>query len=109
MDNTYQKLFETIQQRMKEGDADESYVAKMRDKGRNKICQKVGEEATEVVIAALKESKKDLTNESVDLLFHLFILWAERGIDPKQVTKEIERRMDISGLDEKRLRAKKKS
>ena len=83
---------------------EESYVAKMHQRGLNKIAQKVGEEATEVVIAALAESHEDLVNESTDLIFHLMLLWEEKGVTPEEVMAEIRRRMGFSGVDEKRNR-----
>lgn len=83
---------------------DESYVAKMFAKGRNKMVQKVGEEATEVVIAALAEGNKATVNESADLLFHLLVLWAEMGISVEEILLEMQRREGQSGLDEKKNR-----
>jgi len=83
---------------------DTSYVAKMFAKGERKLAQKVGEEATEVVIASLTESKDDFINESADLLFHLSMLWAEKDIHPDDVMQELEKRMGTSGIDEKAAR-----
>lgn len=62
-----------------------SYVANLCDLGINKIAQKVGEEATEVVIAALNEGDSELANESADLLFHLMILLKNRGLSLSDV------------------------
>ena len=93
MTETLSTLREVIDSR-KDVAPSESYVAKMFDKGLNKVCQKVGEEATEVVIAALAESKTDLVYESADLLFHLSILWAQKGVSPEDVMAELEKRMN---------------
>lgn len=103
MSITLNKLRKIIEDR-RNGDPRKSYVAKLFKQGRGKICQKLGEEATEVVVAALDEKKKHLVSESADLLFHLSMLWAERGITPDQVMKELEDRMGLSGIDEKAAR-----
>lgn len=98
-----EKLYDVIESR-KGADKSVSYVAKMFHKGTNKIAQKVGEEAVETVIAALAETREDLVNESADLLFHLLILLADKGVKPAEVVAELDRRMGLSGLDEKALR-----
>lgn len=59
---------------------DGSYVNRLRDKGLNKIAQKVGEEGVETVIAALNETENDLINEASDLIFHLLVLLKEKNI-----------------------------
>ena len=78
-----------------------SYVARLHAKGLGKIAQKVGEEATETVIAALTGNDADLTGEASDLLFHLLVLLGERGIALDAVLAELEAREGTSGLDEK--------
>lgn len=86
------------------GDAKDSYVASLFAKGREKIAQKVGEEATETVIAALTGDTRALTAEAADLLFHLLILLDEAGLDFDAVLSELERRDGVSGLQEKARR-----
>ena len=103
MTDTLKKLCEVIEDRRGKS-PDKSYVAKMFKKGRNKICQKVGEEAAEVIIASLAEKKKDVVSESADLLFHLCMLWADKGVSIDKVMAELESRMGMSGLDEKAAR-----
>lgn len=71
---------------------DESYVNRLRERGINKIAQKVGEEAVETVIAALAETEHDFINESSDLLFHLLVLLREKGLDLKTIAKNLEGR-----------------
>ena len=83
---------------------DSSYVASLFGKGREKIAQKVGEEATETVIAALSGDPAKLTAEAADLLFHLMILLAEGGLSVNDVLTELERREGLSGLEEKAAR-----
>jgi len=58
-------------------------------RGKFRICEKIGEEAVETVIAGVAEGKKEVVGESVDLMFHLMILWAERGVETKDIEKEI--------------------
>ncbi len=70
----------------------DSYVNRLRQKGLNKIAQKVGEEGVETVIAALAETETDLINESSDLLFHLFVLLREKGISLDQLGHNLEKR-----------------
>jgi phosphoribosyl-ATP pyrophosphohydrolase len=103
MSDTLKKLQELIESRRNES-SDNSYVASLLEKGTKKIAEKVGEEATEVVIASLVETKEDLINESADLIFHLSVLWADKGIAPDDVMTVLENRMGISGLDEKAKR-----
>lgn len=69
-----------------------SYINRLQAKGINKIAQKVGEEATETIIAALNERKKDFVNETSDLLFHLLVLLQEKNISLKKIAKNLESR-----------------
>lgn len=85
------QLERIVQQRYEEP-SEESYVNKLRQRGLNKIAQKVGEEAVEVVIAALAETEYDFINESSDLLFHLIVLLREKGLDLETVAKNLEGR-----------------
>jgi len=71
---------------------EDSYVNKLKLKGINKIAQKVGEEAVETVIAALKETETDFVNESSDLLFHLMVLLKEKNISLQRIAKNLEER-----------------
>jgi phosphoribosyl-ATP pyrophosphohydrolase len=96
-------LFSTIESRRK-ADPSKSYTAKLFGKGRAKIAQKVGEEATEAVIEGIQGDKKRLAEESADLLYHLLVLWADAGVKPGDVWTIIEDRMSYSGDDEKRHR-----
>jgi phosphoribosyl-ATP pyrophosphohydrolase/phosphoribosyl-AMP cyclohydrolase len=69
-----------------------SYVNKLRNKGLNKIAQKVGEEGVETVIAALAETETDLINEASDLVFHLLVLLREKNLDLETIAKNLETR-----------------
>ena len=95
-----EQLYQTIESR-KGGNPRESHTAKLFAKGRGKICKKFGEEAVEVVIAALDETKKDVISESSDVLYHLLVLWAEMGIKPEEVWDELQSRVGTSGIEEK--------
>ena len=72
--------------------SEESYVNRLREKGINKIAQKVGEEAVETVIAALRETEKDFINESSDLLFHWLVLLKEKGIPLRTIAENLAKR-----------------
>ncbi|GAA4133932.1 bifunctional phosphoribosyl-AMP cyclohydrolase/phosphoribosyl-ATP diphosphatase HisIE [Sphingobacterium kyonggiense] len=72
--------------------SDDSYVNRLRGRGINKIAQKVGEEAVETVIAALRETDMDFINESSDLLFHLLVLLKEKGMGLETIAKNLESR-----------------
>lgn len=104
-DHVLDQLFQVIQSR-KGGDADSSYTAKLFNKGRKKIAQKVGEEGLETAIAAVSETPADIAAESADLLYHLLVLWADAGVDPAEVWAELARRQGISGIAEKNSRPK---
>ena len=85
------RLYEVIESR-RGGNPKESRTARLFDRGLNKICQKVGEEATETVVAALVESDQRLVSESADLIYHLMVLLAARGIRPEAVWSELAER-----------------
>lgn len=86
------------------GNTEASYTAKLFARGRDKIAQKLGEEATEVIIEAVKDKRKKTICESSDLLYHLLVLWADMGIEPEDVMHELAKRKGMSGLDEKKNR-----
>ncbi|MFH1805753.1 MAG: phosphoribosyl-ATP diphosphatase [Pseudomonadota bacterium] len=88
-------------------DPDQSYTARLFAKGTPKIAQKLGEEAVETVIAALAEGPENVASESADLLYHLMVLWADKGIDPADVWAILAQRQGISGLAEKAARTDK--
>ncbi len=103
MVDTLARLEQTIRAR-RGADAATSYVAKLTAKGRRKIAQKLGEEATETVIAALTEDKKALTGEAADLLFHLLVLLADCDVSLDAVLAELDAREGVSGIAEKASR-----
>mgnify|MGYP002780635803 CR=1 FL=1 len=86
-------------------DPEASYVARLLAKGRERVAQKVGEEAVETVIAAVRGDANGLTAEAADLLFHLAVLLDSFGLSFEQVLDEIARREGMSGLTEKAARS----
>ncbi len=99
------ELFQTILSR-RDGDPSTSHTAKLFEKGVPKIAQKVGEEAVETVIEGVGGEVDKLASESADLLYHLLVLWAARGVTPAQVWAALEGRKGVSGLAEKASRGK---
>jgi phosphoribosyl-ATP pyrophosphohydrolase len=85
-------------------DPDTSWTAKLFARGRPKIAQKVGEEAVETVIAAMRGDPDAVAAESADLLYHLLVLWADAGLRPEAVWAALEARRGTSGVEEKRGR-----
>ncbi|MBM3564749.1 MAG: phosphoribosyl-ATP diphosphatase [Alphaproteobacteria bacterium] len=105
---TLETLFATILKRRK-ADPGGSYTARLLSKGPGKIGDKVIEEAAEAAHAGQKESRARVVSESADVLYHLLVLWAARGIKPARVWAELARREGVSGIAEKKSRAKKKA
>jgi phosphoribosyl-AMP cyclohydrolase / phosphoribosyl-ATP pyrophosphohydrolase len=85
------ELFATIEQRLDER-PEGSYIAKLAERGVERMAQKVGEEATEVVIAGVTSNREALISETADLWFHTLVLLAERGLTPDDVWAELAKR-----------------
>lgn len=109
MDNVLEKLTTLLEER-KNADPDSSYVASLHEKGLNKILEKVGEEATEVILAAKdvgnKNDRSDVIKETADLWFHTMVMLNHLDASPAEVLEELERRFGVSGLEEKASRSK---
>ncbi len=103
--HTLDSLHATLLQR-RDANPSESYTAKLLAKGPMKIAKKVGEEGVEAALAGACGSKEELVAESVDLLYHLSVLWVARGVEPAAVWEALEGRRSQSGLAEKAGRAK---
>ncbi|HEY9201748.1 MAG TPA: phosphoribosyl-ATP diphosphatase [Gammaproteobacteria bacterium] len=103
MSDTLSKLADVLEQR-KSADADSSYVAKLYSKGLDAILKKIGEEATETVMAAKDGQADKIIYETADLWFHSMVLLAQQGLRPEDVLKELDRRFGLSGLEEKASR-----
>jgi phosphoribosyl-ATP pyrophosphohydrolase len=102
--DTLSRLEATIKQRLTE-QPEGSYVASLAKRGLPVIARKLGEEATEAVVAGLVGDEGDLVGEAADVLFHLLVLLAHKGIPLDTVLAELERREGTSGLDEKASRS----
>ena len=110
MSDVLSKLGDILEQR-KTAEPDSSYVSSLYHKGLNKILEKVGEEATETILAA-KDAEtsgdtKDVVYETADLWFHSLVALAKLGERPESAINELARRFDMSGLEEKASRTKK--
>ncbi|MEM6490749.1 MAG: phosphoribosyl-ATP diphosphatase [Pseudomonadota bacterium] len=97
------RLFATVAAR-KAADPSTSYTAKLLAEGTPKAAQKLGEEAVEVVIEAVRGEPAAVATESADLLYHLCVVWAATGVTPDQVWTELARREGVGGLTEKAAR-----
>ncbi len=100
-----ERLARILEER-KSAEADSSYVASLYAKGLDTILKKVGEEATETVIAAKGGDADQLVYEMADLWFHSLVLLAHQGLGPGDVLQELERRFGLSGIEEKASRPK---
>lgn len=105
MNDVLNRLSELLEQR-KNADPATSYVAKLYAKGMDGILKKVGEEATETVIAAKGGNKQEIIYETADLWFHTLVMLAKADIKPQEVLDELARREGLSGITEKESRTK---
>ncbi len=99
------RLSEVLEAR-KAADPDSSYVASLYAKGIDTILKKVGEEATETVIAAKDGNVEEVIYETADLWFHTLVMLKHLNIEPKAVLNELDRRFGLSGIEEKASRSK---
>jgi phosphoribosyl-ATP pyrophosphohydrolase len=103
MSDILQQLGKALEAR-KQADPATSYVAGLYAKGLDAILKKVGEEATETILAAKSGSPEHLLYETADLWFHTLVMLAAKGLGPEDVLAELDRRFGLSGLDEKAAR-----
>lgn len=103
MSDILERLADVMESR-KRGDPQESYVSRMFARGEDAILKKIGEEATEAVMAAKDGDKLRIVGETADLWFHCLIMLAHYGLRPSDVLMELRRREGISGIDEKAAR-----
>lgn len=110
MSDVLEQLTQVLEDR-KTASADSSYVASLHARGLNKILEKVGEEATETILAAKDMGAGDDTaraaviHETADLWFHTMVMLSHLGLSQAEVLEELQKRFNISGLDEKASRA----
>ena len=100
MTDTLNKLAAVLEQR-KQADPAGSYVATLFHSGLDAILKKIGEEATETVMAAKDRDRQKIICETADLWFHCMVLLAYEGLHPRDVIDELDRRFGLSGLEEK--------
>ena len=103
MSDILNRLSEVLEAR-KYASADSSYVASLYAKGSDAILKKIGEEATETVMAGKEADAAKIIYEVADLWFHTLVLLAHQGLKPQQVLDELARREGLSGLEEKARR-----
>lgn len=103
MSNTLHELAAIIKQRRSET-AEKSYTKSLLEAGPLKCAKKLGEEATETVIAAVAEDKDALKNEASDLLYHLLVLLESKDVPLEEVEQTLANRMGLSGHEEKARR-----
>ena len=100
------KQLDDLLEQRKKADPNDSYTAKLLSEGIDSILKKVGEEATEAVIASKSGKNADIIHEIADLWFHTLVLLKHHGLDSTDVLNELESRFGLSGLDEKANRKK---
>lgn len=100
MSDVLKALFDVIEARRNQDPAS-SYVASLHDKGLNKILEKIGEEATETIIAAKDGNRIEIIKETADLWFHSMVMLSHLEITQQEVLAELESRFGTSGLTEK--------
>ncbi|EGV17540.1 phosphoribosyl-ATP diphosphatase [Thiocapsa marina] len=100
MNDLLERLSDVLESR-KEADPGSSYVAGLYSKGLDAILKKIGEEATETVMAAKDGVPEKIVHEVADLWFHTLVLLAQQGLGPGDVLAELDRRFGLSGLEEK--------
>jgi len=103
MSDILDRLADVLESR-KGGDPQDSYVSRLFSRGEDAILKKIGEEATEAVMAAKDGDRLRIVGETADLWFHCLIMLAHYGLRPSDVLMELRRREGISGIDEKASR-----
>ena len=86
-----ERLFEVIQERI-QNPCEKSYVSRLTAKGEDAVLQKIGEEATEIILAAKENNIKEITHEAADEIFHIMVMFAQKGIPLNNIFEELERR-----------------
>lgn len=105
MNDVLERLSQVLEAR-KSADPQSSYVARLYDRGLDGILKKIGEEATETVMAAKDGAADRIVCEVADLWFHTLVLLAHQGLSPQAVLAELDRRFGLSGIEEKASRGR---
>jgi phosphoribosyl-ATP pyrophosphohydrolase len=102
-DDFLESLLQIIKSK-KEEDPNLSYTTSLHKKGLNEILKKIGEEASEIIIAAKSDNKDELIHEIADLWFHCLVLLSKKDLTVDDVTNELKKRLGTSGIEEKKNR-----
>jgi phosphoribosyl-ATP pyrophosphohydrolase len=103
MSDILSRLADILEAR-KQADPASSYVARLYAKGLDSILKKIGEEATETIVAAKNGDRQQIVYETADLWFHCMVMLVSQGVRPEEVLDELARREGLSGLAEKAAR-----
>lgn len=109
MSNTQEHILDAVYQVIlsrKAAPSEKSYTASLMNKGVDAILKKVGEEATELVIAGKGGNRDEIIYEAADLFFHILVLLGFHDITPEEIYAELRRRFGVSGIEEKNSRSK---
>ncbi len=106
MNQILEKLDSTIKRRITEAPKN-SHTAKLFKKGPEKCAEKFGEEAIELIVASVKNKKKEIIGEAADVLYHMCVLLRSKNISIQEVLAELVSREGVSGIEEKRKRESK--
>ena len=106
MQDILKQLSDVLEERKHAADPESSYVARLHHKGLDAILKKIGEEATETIIAAKSGDKTQIIYETADLWFHTLVMLSHQGLSIEDVTGELARRFGVSGIEEKAARRK---
>ena len=106
MNQILEKLDSTIERRITEA-PNNSHTAKLFKKGPEKCAEKFGEEAIELIVASVKNRKKEIIDEAADVLYHMCVLLRSKNISIQEVLAELVSREGVSGIEEKRKRESK--
>ena len=98
--NFLESIYRLIQERKKTGNLDESYVARLFSKGKSRIAKKIGEEASEVVIAMMNSDRNEIIEEMSDLWFHLLVAMVSTDVSPGEILSKLAERFGAGGRNE---------
>ena len=101
----FPELYNLLEKRKEEGQV-HSYTANLMNKGLDALLKKIGEESTELVIAAKNRDHQEQVHEIADLCYHLLVLMVYQNISLEDIHTELQRRLNVSGIEEKKSRAK---
>ena len=102
----FPELYKLLEKRRDKGQIDHSYTANLMEKGLDVVLKKIGEETTELVIAAKNQDHHEQVHEIADLCYHLLVLMVYHNISLDDIHTELQRRLNVSGIEEKKSRAK---